>query len=84
MTQLISFKMVDDPLTETGTVQYRVRDLPSRVAVYQLLAGSLFADLSYVGVWLKLVSRLKGLPVATPSASALCQARRRVGVKPLR
>ncbi|HEY2085107.1 MAG TPA: IS4 family transposase [Mycobacterium sp.] len=84
LTQIVPFEMVDQALAETGTVQARLRDLPSRVVVYLLLAGSLFAEVGYAGVWQKLVAGLDGLLVATPSASALCQARRRVGVKPLR
>ena len=84
LTQIVPFEMVDQALAETGMVQARLRDLPSRVVVYLLLAGSLFAELGYAGVWQRLVSGLDGLLVATPSASALCQARRRVGVKPLR
>jgi hypothetical protein len=38
------FEMVDAMLAETGATQYRVRELPSRVVVYLLLAGCLFAD----------------------------------------
>lgn len=84
LTQFVPFEMVDHALAETGTVQARLRLLPSRVVVYLLLAGGLFAELGYVGVWQRLVSGLDGLAVARPSASALCQARRRVGAKPLR
>jgi hypothetical protein len=84
LTQFVPFEMVDHALAETGTVQARLRVLPSRVVVYLLLAGGLFAEVGYVGVWQRLVSGLDGLVVARPSASALCQARRRVGVKPLR
>jgi hypothetical protein len=76
--------MVDEALAETGTVQRRVRDLPARVVVYLLLAGSLFAELGYSQVWQKLVAGLEGLAVPTPTAAALTQARRRLGVKPLR
>ena len=84
LTRLIPFEMVDHALAEAGAVQSRLRDLPSRVIVYLLLAASLFAELGYVGVWQRLVSGLDGLDLATPTASALCQARQRVGVKPLR
>jgi len=84
LTRLIPFEMVDHALVEAGAVQSRLRDLPSRVIVYLLLAASLFGELGYVGVWQRLVSGLDGLDLATPTASALCQARRRVGVKPLR
>jgi hypothetical protein len=76
--------MVDEVLAETRTVQRRVRDLPSRVVVYFLLAGCLFADLGYPQVWHRLVAGLDGLAVPAPTAAALTKARRRVGVKPVR
>lgn len=84
LTQQIPFEMVDEALTQTGTVQRRVRDLPARVVVYLLLAGCLFADLGYRQVWDRLVAGLDGLTVPAPTAGALTQARRRLGVKPLR
>jgi hypothetical protein len=52
--------------------------------VYLLLAACLFPELGYPQVWHRLVAGLDGLDVATPTAGALCQARRRVGVAPLR
>jgi hypothetical protein len=76
--------MVDAVLADTGAVQTRVRDLPSRVVVYLLLAAGLFAELGYGQGWAKMTAGLDGLTVATPVASALAQARRRVGVAPLR
>jgi hypothetical protein len=84
LTQQVPFEMVDAVLAETGAVQARVRDLPSRVVVYLLLAGCLFAELGYRKVWQRLVAGLDGLPVAHPSAAGLRQARQRVGVAPLR
>ena len=84
LTQLVSFEMVDEALAETGTTQSRIRDLPSRVVVYLLLAAALFPECGYGQVWQRLVAGLKGLVVATPTGGALCQARARVGVKPLR
>lgn len=84
LTQLVPFEMVDQALAETRTTQQRVRDLPARVVVYLLLAGCLFPEIGYVGVWRKLTAGLSGLATATPSASALAQARRRVGPAPLR
>lgn len=75
--------MVDDVLTATGAVQARIRDLPSRVVVYLLLAAGLFAECGYRQVWARLISSLDGLDPAVPTSSALAQARRRVGVKPL-
>jgi hypothetical protein len=84
LTQLIPFEMVDEALAETRTVQDRIRDLPSRVVVYLLLAGCLFEDVGYPGVWRKLTAGLQGIPVAVPTAGALSQARRRVGAGPVR
>jgi hypothetical protein len=84
LTQIVPFEMVDDVLAATGGTQVRIRDLPSRVVVYLLLAAGLFAELGYRQVWARLVAGLDGLAVATPTSSALAQARRRVGVKPLR
>ncbi|MFI5842746.1 IS4 family transposase [Catenuloplanes sp. NPDC051500] len=83
LTQVIPFEMVDDVLAETGTVQARIRDLPSRVVIYLLLAAGLFAGCGYEQVWARLTCGLEGLTVATPTSSGLAQARRRIGVKPL-
>ncbi|WP_053208313.1 IS4 family transposase [Jiangella muralis] len=68
----------------TGTTQARLRDLPSRVVIYLLLAGCLFGEVGYLGVWRKLTGALAGLPTATPTPAALAQARHRVGAAPLR
>jgi hypothetical protein len=83
LTQLVPFEMVDEALAQSRAVQRRVRDLPSRVVVYLLLAACLFPELGYPGVWRKLTEGLAGLPAAAPSAGALAQARRRVGAAPL-
>jgi hypothetical protein len=84
LTQLVPFEMVDEALKATRTVQSRLRNLPSRVVVYLLLAACLFPETGYPGVWRKLTGALAGLPVAVPSPSALAQARRRIGAAPLR
>jgi transposase IS4-like protein/DDE family transposase len=84
LTQLVPFEMVDEALAQTRTVQSRVRDLPSRVVVYLLLAACLFPEVGYLGVWAKLTAGLAGVPVAAPTAGALAQARRRAGAAPLR
>lgn len=84
LTQLIPFEMVDDALARVGAVQARVRLLPARVVVYLLLAGCLFAEVGYVQVWHRLTAGLRGMTVAAPTASALRQARQRLGSAPLR
>jgi len=84
LTRLVPFEMVDDVLAGTGAVQARVRLLPARVVMYLLLAACLFAELGYRQVWSKLTSGLHGLPTVSPSASALRQARQRLGPRPVR
>jgi hypothetical protein len=84
LTQQVPFEMVDAVLEETCRAERRVRDLPARVVVYLLLAGCLFAELGYAQVWRRLAAGLGGLPVAAPTASAMTQARRRLGPGPLR
>jgi len=84
LTQIVPFEMVDQALAATGTAQARIRVLPSRVVVYLLLAGCLFAGLGYRQVWHKLAAGLGKLPVASPSDNALWQARARLGAAPLR
>jgi hypothetical protein len=83
LTQQVPFEMVDAVLSDSRAMQVRVRDLPSRVVVYLLLAAGLFAELGYQQVWVRLTAGLDGLTVAAPTSSALAQARRRVGPAPL-
>jgi Insertion element 4 transposase N-terminal len=84
LTRYLPFELVDAVLEETGTVQQRLRDLPSRVGVYFLLALALFPHLGYPGVWGKLVAGLAGLPIPTPSTTALRHLRRRLGPTPIK
>jgi hypothetical protein len=87
LTQYLPFETVDDVLEQTGTRQCRLRDLPSRVGVYFVLALVLFPRLGYLRVWRKLVaglSGLAGLTIPQPSEKALRDLRRRLGPAPLR
>ena len=84
LTKIVPFEMVDQALAATGTTQARLRVLPSRVVVYLLLAGCLFAELGYRQVWQKLTAGLGTLPGANPSVNARRQARARLGAAPLR
>lgn len=84
LTQHVPFELVDEALRATRATQSRLRDLPSRVVVYLLLAGCLFPEVGYLGVWRKLTAALSALPLVSPSAGGLAQARRRVGVAPVR
>ena len=84
LTSIVPFELVDAVLSETRTVQRRLRDLPSRVGVYFLLAMCLFPEVGYRLVWDKLIAGLSGMPVACPSAKALRDLRRRLGSAPVR
>lgn len=94
LTQVIDTALVDAVAEETGTVQKRVRLLPTRVVVFFVLGLVLFADCGYRLVWDKLTAGLAGLDgpggpggpggLGAPNVSSLCRARRRVGPAPLR
>lgn len=59
LTQVVPFELVGAVLEETGAVQRRLRDLPSRV--YLVLAMGLFETVGLAGVWGKPVAGLSGL-----------------------
>lgn len=84
LTQYLPFELVDDVLEHTKTTQRRLRDLPSRVGVYFLLALGMFPRLGYARVWTKLTTGLAGLGVRRPSEKALRDLRRRLGPAPLK
>ncbi len=84
LTPTMPFELVDAVLSETGTVQRRLRDLPSRVGVYFLLAMCLFPEIGCRLVWDKLTAGLSGMPIACPSTKALRDLRRRLGSAPVR
>ncbi|WP_258044634.1 transposase domain-containing protein [Streptomyces sp. SM11] len=84
LTQIVDFALVDAVLEETGTVERRLRLLPSRVVVYFVLALALFEHHSYRTVWSKLTAALTPLALVRPAGSSLTRARRRVGAAPLR
>ncbi|WP_367648457.1 transposase domain-containing protein [Streptomyces sp. CNQ-509] len=56
--------MVDEVLAEAGRTQQRIRDLPSRVVLYMLLAGSLFPGIGWKQVWQRMTAGLEGLATA--------------------
>ena len=82
LTAIVSVDLVDAAIDAAGATQKRVRRLPTRVVVYVLLAGVLFAGVGYQQVLARLV-RGAGLTVRTPGSSALSQAFRRIGIGPL-
>ena len=84
LTQYLPFELVDDVLSQTKTVQRRLRELPSRVGVYFVLALMLFPRLGYARVWRKLTTGLVGLALPNPSEKALRELRRRLGPAPFK
>jgi hypothetical protein len=84
LTPYLPFELVDDVLEQTRTGQRRLRDLPSRVGVYFLLALGMYPRLGYPRVWAKLTAGLTGIPVPHPSEKALRDLRRRLGPAPMK
>lgn len=84
LTAIVPFELVDAVLAETRTAGKRVRDLPSRVGVYFLLAMGLFGEVGYRGVWAKLTAGLAGLTVVAPTSKSLRDLRRRIGPAPVK
>ena len=84
LTQYLPFELVDDVLAQTRTIQRRLRDLPSRVGVYFVLALGLFPGLGYARVWAEAHRRLAGVAVPCPSEKALRDLRRRLGPAPFK
>jgi Insertion element 4 transposase N-terminal/Transposase DDE domain len=84
LTQYLPFELVDDVLEQTRTVQRRLRELPSRVGVYFMLALGLFPRLGYARVWEKLAAGLAGMALPAPSEKALRDVRRRLGSAPMK
>jgi hypothetical protein len=84
LTPYVPFELVDDVLARTCSTQRRLRQLPSRVGVYFVLALALFPSLGYARVWDRLVAGLHGLKLHRPSEKALRDLRRRLGPAPLK
>jgi len=84
LTQFLPLELVDAVLADTGTVQQRVRDLPSRVGVYFVLALCLFRPVGAVKVFGKLCAGLPAALRVRPSDKALRDLRRRLGAAPFK
>ena len=76
--------LIDEVLHATGRVQQRIRRVPARVTVLFILGLALFSGVGYRGVWRELLHSGGVAAGPVPSSNALTQARRRVGVAPLR
>jgi hypothetical protein len=81
--------LVDEVIAETRSREKRIRLLPARLVVYYVIALGLFFGEAYEEVMRKMVGGLRFVAAweqawRVPTASALCQARQRLGEEPLR
>jgi hypothetical protein len=84
LTRVVPFELVDCLVEEARARERRLRLLPSRTGVYFLLAMCLFPRAGYLGAWGKLTAALDGPGLGAPSAKALRDLRRRIGIAPVR
>src|SRR5680860_1132026 len=78
--------LVDEVVAAAGRKEQRVRSLPARVVVYFVVGLALFGSESYEEVFVQLTAGLSWVKRwkedwKVPSASALFQARVRLGVE---
>ena len=81
--------LVDEIILRSGRREKRERLLPARLVVYYVIALALFFGEAYEEVMRKMVGGLKFVSAwekawKVPSASALCQARQRLGEAPVK
>jgi hypothetical protein len=81
LTWQIPVELVDAVLADTGSVERRLRVLPSRVGVYFMMALCLFPGLGYRKVWAKLTAAVPRLNML--SNKAFRDLRRRLGAAPM-
>jgi hypothetical protein len=84
LIRIVPFELTDAVLAENRAAERRLRMLPSRVGIYFVLALGLFPRAGYLGVWAKLTAALEGQGLASRSAKALRDLRRRLGAVPLK
>lgn len=88
LTRVFPPELVDEVIADAGRQQQRSRILPARVVAYFTIAMALNADGSYEDVFADLVDGLSWASgwedeYPSPSASAIFQARARLGADPV-
>ncbi len=88
LTRLVSRELVDEVVASLGRKELRKNKLPARVMVYFVMAMALFYADGYEEVMRKLTAGLQYLGTwrrdwKMPSPGALCQARQRLGLRPV-
>jgi Insertion element 4 transposase N-terminal/Transposase DDE domain len=84
LTRLVPRELVDEVVAAHGRTEIRKNKIPARVAVYFVMALSLFYGDAYEEVIRKLAAGLNYIGTwkrewAVPTSSGLCQARQRLG-----
>lgn len=80
LTYVIPPDLAEAAVADGLAWEMRLRSLPARVTLYFVLGLCLFTGTSYSGVFGEVTA---GLGLASPAATALTAARRRLGEKPL-
>lgn len=81
--------LIDAALERTGRSSRRIRKLPASAVVWLVIAIGLFGELDVPSIWRQVSGTLAALLCVLggkppPNKSALSQARRRLGARPLR
>jgi hypothetical protein len=89
LTRLVPRELVDEVTASLDRTEIRRNKLPARVVVYFVMALALFYGEGYEEVMRKLAEGLKYMGTwrrdwTVPTASALCQARQRLGPEVMR
>jgi hypothetical protein len=89
LTRLVPRELVDEVTASLDRAEIRRNKLPARVVVYFVMALALFYGEGYEEVMRKLAEGLKYMGTwrrdwTVPTASALCQARQRLGPEVMR
>jgi hypothetical protein len=89
MSRYVSPRQIEQMLARTGRQSQRIRKVPAASVVWLMFLAGLRPDLDFPAMWRQLGGTLAGLWLALeghkpPTKSALAQARRRLGPRPLR
>lgn len=89
LTRIVTRELADEVIASLGRTEIRKGKLPARVVAYFVMALALFYGDSYEEVMRKLSGGLKYMGTwrrewEVPTASALCQARERLGADVMR
>lgn len=86
ISSILPPSLISEVLTDCQAWEQREKKISMHTLVYFILGLSLFADQGMADVWREMIAGLPlaGLQDQVPTASALCQRRRQLGVAPMR